>query len=65
MAANEANGGGQSPWTHWVFDDQQRLAQSRVGVIALHTAGNGEEPAIQLRTCLLIGLQQQPRRRRP
>ena len=41
-----------------MFDDQQRLAKSQCRGDRVHTAGNGEEPAIQVRTCLLIGLQQ-------
>jgi hypothetical protein len=55
---------------HGVFDDQQcppRLqceGEQHTGSDRIHTAGNGEEPAIQFGTRLLIGLQQHPGRGR-
>jgi hypothetical protein len=51
---------------HGVFDDQQcppRLqcqGEQHTGSDRVHPASNGEEPAIQFGTRLLIGLQQHP-----
>jgi len=55
---------------HGVFDGQlcparlQCEGEQRTGRDRVHAAGDAEEPAIQFRTRLLIGLQQHPRRRR-
>ena len=54
----------------YLFDDQERPARllckrkQHTRGDRVHAAGDGEEPAIQFGTDLLIGLQQHPGRRR-